>query len=114
MIRRKNTENKPVVRKIDGFVLSPDGDCALSRECFTPGSKRPLKLQWCNQHTLFLSDNGRVFAKSGITFMDSITGTLYRNGRCLSSDVLMLGDVSHRQKKCTGILLKIKGEKNVE
>jgi hypothetical protein len=51
-----------------------------------------------------------VFFKRGITFVDAITGTMYRDGRCVTSDTLELGDVKRNQKGAVEILMAIKGD----
>jgi len=103
--RRKNKK-----RNLDDVVLSNEGDCATSSECWVPGAKKPAKLAWLEWRQLYTSNKNRVLFKRGTTYVDAITGTMYRDGRCLSSDTLELGDVKRDQKGATEILMSIKGD----
>ena len=107
--RRKVTEDrdKKVIRKLDGFLLSDEGDCASSRECFISVGKKSSKQAWCDERELYLSSNGRVYVGSGITFIDAVTGTMFRDGRCLSSDYVTMGNVVRNQKGATAVLMAV-------
>ena len=96
--------------KIDDILLSDEGNCATSSECWPPTAQKAAKLKWLDGRNLYVSDKNRVFFKRGITYCDAITGTLYRDGRCLSSDTLELGNVKRDQKGATEILMAIKGD----
>jgi hypothetical protein len=97
-------------RKIDDILISDEGTCASSSECWPPTAQNAAKRTWLNERSLYVSDKNRVFFKRGITYVDAITGTMYRDGRCLSSDTLELGDVKRNQKGATEILMAIKGD----
>ena len=107
--RRKVTEerDKKTIRKMDGFLLSDEGDCASSRECFISVGKKSSKQAWCDERELYLSDNGRVYVGAGITFIDAVTGTMFRDGRCLSSDYVTMGNVVRDQAGATAILMAV-------
>ena len=108
-MKRKDRRNKSCPQ-IDNILLSDEGNCASSSECWPPTAQRSAKLKWLDERSLYVSDKHRVFFKRGTTFCDAITGTLYRDGRCLSSDTLELGDVKRDQKGAIEILMAIKGE----
>jgi hypothetical protein len=110
MTARRKDRRSPSCLKIDDIVLSDEGACATSSECWPPTAQNAAKLKWLDGRSLYVSDKNRVFFKRGTTFCDAITGTLYRDGRCLSSDTLELGDVKRDQKGATEILMAIKGE----
>ena len=107
--RRKDRRSKGCP-KIDDILLSDEGNCATSSECWPPTAQKAAKMEWLNTRQLYVSKRLRVFFKRGITYCDAITGTLYRDGRCLSSDTLELGDVKRDQKGATEILMAIKGD----
>lgn len=109
MIKRKDRRSSDC-RKIDDILISDEGTCASSSECWPPTAQKAAKREWLNERSLYVSDKHRVFFKRGITFCDAITGMLYRDGRCLSSDTLELGDVKRDQKGATEILMSIKGD----
>ena len=95
---------------MDNIILSDEGDCATSSECWMPSAKTLAKEAWLEWRQLYTSDKNRVFFKRGTTYVDAITGTLYRDGRCITSDTLELGDVKRDQKGATEILMAIKGD----
>ena len=94
----------------DSVQLSNEGTCATSSECWMPTAKQSAKSAWLEWRELYTSDKNRVLFKRGTTYVDAITGTMYRDGRCLSSDTLELGDVKRDQKGATEILMSIKGD----
>lgn len=93
----------------DRVQLSSEATCATSKECWMPSAKKPAKLAWLEGRELYTSDKNRVLFKRGTTYVDAITGTMYRDGRCLSSDTLELGNVKRDQKGAAEILMAIKG-----
>ena len=97
-------------RYLDGFQMSLEGDCAMANQCWMPMSKKDLKQKWLDNNELYTSSNGRIYVKSGITYMDAVTGTLYRNGRCLSSDVLTTGELARDQEGASEILMALKAD----
>jgi len=107
---KRKDRRSPTCRKLDDIVLSDEGDCATSSECWPPTAQKAAKLEWLDSRQLYTSDRRRVFFKRGITFVDAITGTMYRDGRCVTSDTLELGDVKRNQKGATEILMAIKGD----
>ena len=94
----------------DRVQLSSEGTCATSKECWMPSAKKAAKSAWLEGRELYTSDKNRVLFKRGTTYVDAITGTMYRDGRCLSSDTLELGNVNRDQKGAAAILMAIKGE----
>ena len=94
----------------DSVQLSREGTCAISSECWMPSAKKVAKSAWLEWRELYTSDKNRVLFKRGTTYVDAITGTMYRDGRCLSSDTLELGNVKRDQKGAAAILMAIKGE----
>jgi hypothetical protein len=108
-IKRKDRRS-PDCKQIDNILISDEGTCASSIECFPPTAAKAAKLQWLEDRELYLSKRNRVFFKRGITYCDAITGTLYRDERCLTSDTLELGEVKRDQKGATEILMAIKGD----
>jgi hypothetical protein len=108
--REPDPRRRTKKRQMDDIVLSDEGDCATSSECWMPTAQKAAKEAWLEWRQLYTSDTNRVFFKRGITYVDAITGTLYRDGRCLSSDTLELGDVKRNQKGATEILMSIKGD----
>lgn len=94
----------------DSVQLSREGTCATSSECWMPSAKKPAKSAWLEWRELYTSETNRVFFKRGITYVDAITGSLYRNGRCLTSSKLKLGDIKRNQKGGAAILMAIKGD----
>jgi hypothetical protein len=97
-------------RQFDDIVLSDEGDCATSNECFPPTAQKLAKSAWLEWRQLYTSDKNRVFFKRGTTYVDAITGTLYRDGRCITSDTLELGEVTRNQAGAAAILMAIKGD----
>ena len=75
-----------------------------------PSAKTLAKEAWLEWRQLYTSDTNRVFFKRGVTYVDAITGSLYRDGRCLTSSRLKLGDIKRDQKGAAAILMAIKGE----
>jgi hypothetical protein len=99
-------------RMHDNIILSNDGDCAAASECWARPTSNPLsKIAWLEWRELYTSDSGRVLFKRGTTYVDAITGTMYRDGRCLSSNALELGNVKRDQKGGAAILMAMKVEK---
>ena len=94
----------------DSVQLGNEGTCAASSECWMPSAKKIAKMAWLEWRELYTSDKNRVLYKRGTTYVDAITGTLYRDGRCLSSYTLELGEVKRDQKGAAAILMAIKGE----
>jgi len=94
----------------DSVQLSNEGTCATSSECWMPTAQKLAKVAWLEWRQLYTSNKNRVLFKRGTTYVDAITGTMYRDGRCLSSDTLELGDVKRDQKGATEILMSIKGD----
>jgi len=109
MIKRKD-RRRPDSKKIDDILISDEGTCASSSECWPPTAQNAAKMAWLSSRQLYTSNKNRVFFKRGITYVDAITGTMYRDGRCLSSDTLELGDVKRNQKGATEILMAFKGD----
>ena len=110
MTAKRKDRRSPSCRQIDDVLLSDEGDCASSSECWPPTAQNSAKLAWLEWRQLYTSDKNRVLFKRGTTYVDAITGTLYRDGRCLSSDTLELGEVKRNQKGATEILMAIKGD----
>lgn len=94
------------------IARSTDGFCATSKDCFIQASSKAARQRWCDEHDLFLSDDGRVFALVDtaleVYFMDAITGTLYSLGQCHSSDILKRDHFTRDREKATDILMSIK------
>jgi hypothetical protein len=91
--REPDPRRRTKKRQHDNIILSNDGDCAAASECWAPTSKPLSKIAWLEWRELYTSDRGRVLFKRGTTYVDAITGTMYRDGRCLSSNTLELGEV---------------------
>jgi hypothetical protein len=108
--RERDPRSRTKKRQLDDVVLSYEGDCAASSECWMPSAKKPAKEAWLEWRQLYTSDQNRVFFKRGVTYVDAITGSLYRDGRCLTSSKLKLGDIKRNQKGGAAILMAIKGE----
>jgi hypothetical protein len=98
-------------RMHDTVQLSNDGDCAAASECWAQTSNPLSKIAWLEWRELYTSDKGRVLFKRGTTYVDAVTGTMYRDGRCLSSNELKLGNVKRDQKGGAAILMAMKVEK---
>ena len=108
--REPDPRRRTKKRQLDDILISDEGTCASSSECWPPTAQRLAKMAWLEWRQLYTSNKNRVFFKRGITYCDAITGTLYRDGRCLSSDTLELGEVKRDQKGATEILMAIKGD----
>ena len=111
LVTKKQVLQKPPKRRageLDGFPLSLDGDCAKTSQCFSTVSKPRAKREWIAEHELYLSTTERVFIRSGETYMDAVTGTLYADGRCLTSDRLTLGTLTKDQAAAAEVLMEIK------
>ena len=108
--REPDPRRRTTRRQLDNIILSDEGDCATSSECWMPSAKKLAKEAWLEWRQLYTSDTNRVFFKRGITYVDAITGSLYRDGRCLTSSKLKLGDIKRNQKGGAAILMAIKGE----
>jgi hypothetical protein len=110
--REPDPRRRTKKRQMDDIVLSDEGDCATSSECWMASAKKPAKLAWLEWRQLYTSETNRVFFKRGVTYVDAITGSLYRDGRCLTSSRLKLGEIKRNQKGGAAILMAIKGDKN--
>ena len=108
--REPDPRRRTTRRQLDNIILSDEGDCATSSECWMPSAKKLAKEAWLEWRQLYTSDTNRVFFKRGVTYVDAITGSLYRDGRCLTSSKLKLGDIKRNQKGAAAILMAIKGE----
>ena len=109
--REPDPRRRTKKRQHDNIILSNDGDCAAASECWAPTSNPLSKIAWLEWRELYTSDRGRVLFKRGTTYVDAITGTMYRDGRCLSSNTLELGNVKRDQKGGAAILMAMKVEK---
>jgi hypothetical protein len=93
------------------LVISDHGSYAIARECFHTSGKKEAKLKWINERKLCVSDSGRVFCDHKPNFyMDAITGSLYKNGKCLGSPNLTVSGLTENQGRATSILLSLKAE----
>ena len=108
--REPDPRRRTKKRQLDDIVLSDEGDCATSSECWMPNAKRAAKFAWLEWRQLYTSETNRVFFKRGVTYVDAITGSLYRDGLCLTSSRLKLGEIKRNQKGGAAILMAIKGE----
>jgi hypothetical protein len=109
--REPDPRRRTKKRQHDNIILSNDGDCATASECWAQTSNPLSKIAWLEWRELYTSDRGRVLFKRGTTYVDAVTGTMYRDGRCLSSNTLELGNVKRDQKGGAAILMEMKVEK---
>jgi len=108
--REPDPRRRTKKRQLDDIVLSDEGDCATSSECWMPSAKKAAKEAWLEWRQLYTSNQNRVFFKRGVTFVDAITGSLYRDGRCLTASRLKVGEIKRNQKGAAAILMAIKGD----
>ncbi|MCR4297522.1 MAG: hypothetical protein NUV75_02030 [Gallionella sp.] len=93
------------------LVISDHGSYAIARECFNAGATRASKAKWIKEHKLCVSSNGRVFCDHQPNFyMDAITGSLYKDGKCLGSSNLFLTGITEDHKRAVSILMSLKAE----
>lgn len=90
------------------ITISETANCANENHCFKIGAKPEVKRAWIDRHELHVNAFGDVFtpvtAFDGAHFMDCITGSLYRNGRCLTSETLRTGLLTQDNKAGAKIL----------
>ena len=81
---------------------------ARERDCYTPTGQRASREAWISEHTLYLDENGRVYTDVLLDgeplIMDARTGSLYRDGQCLSSSRLRLGELTENHELACQIL----------
>lgn len=82
--------------------MGSSGDCATSLDCFPIQARSPAKRAWIGDGKIMLAtlSNGeqrhvmkvmyRRRSGQGSALMDCVTGTMYKDGRCLTSDVLTI------------------------
>lgn len=82
-----------------------------------PSSLKKFREEWIRRHELYLDSGGRVYTPvqlGGETLiMDATTGQLYRDGACLTSSRLTLGELRRDQEGAAKKLRSIFGDKNV-
>ena len=90
--------------------FSPGEGYAETKHCYVPTGKLKARREWCERHNLYLDDQNRVFAlvdtPRGQHYMDAITGSMYRDGRCLSGPLSVSGLV--QTAKAARVLLGMK------
>lgn len=88
--------------------LADNCDAAKQKYCYVPTMQKSLRDAWLSSHELFLDEIGRVYTPVSLhgnpVIMDAMTGSLYRDGQCLSSSRLQLGKLTKNQEKACQIL----------
>lgn len=97
--------------------VGSSGDCAAGLDCFPIQARNPAKRSWIGDGKVFLAtlNNGeqrhvmkvmyRRRSGQGTALMDCVTGTMYKDGRCLTSDVLTIVSVDETDHS-NGLLSK--------
>jgi len=93
--------------------LSIHAKCAVASECYSAVMPKASRKEWIGQRDLHVDGDGRVFVMLGLpkhkAFMDAITGSLYKNGGCLTSDALKLRKPKRNQLRASQILMGMAG-----
>lgn len=82
--------------------------CADASNCFPSWQVKRLKAEWLKNHTLLrgITNEGNIIVTPVVIatdhykrsyLMDAITGTLYKNGKCMTSDYLELLSVENEE-----------------
>jgi hypothetical protein len=91
--------------------LADNCDAAKEKYCYMPTSKRKFREEWIAEHTLYLDETGRVYTDVLLhgepAIMDAMTGSLYRDGKCLSSSRLHLRILTENREEATEVLRKM-------
>jgi hypothetical protein len=101
--------SQPVVHLAD--------NCNASKEkyCYTPTSHRTFREAWLASHELFIDEKGRVYTDVLLNgepaIMDAMTGSLYRDGKCLSSSRLQLGNLTENREEAEKVLREMRNVK---
>jgi hypothetical protein len=98
------------------IVLSELAPCAGAGFCFPVGGKKLAKDTWIRNADLSISQDGRVFTKAtdrnGRRYtMDAVTGTLYLDGGCMTSDRLMVRGLVKDTDRAVAVLMAMKVER---
>ena len=98
------------------ITMSDNYRCAAEKSCFSPNSQRHTKTAWAKSHLLSVDRYGTVYARvfnddEELFDMDCITGSLYQDGKCLSSDSLKAVGIHHDQQLGIEILMGKKAQK---
>ena len=103
------TMSQPVVRVAENCYA------ARERDCYTPTSQRTFREAWLASHELFIDENGRVYTDVLLDeeplIMDAMTGSLYRDGQCLSSSRLQLGNLTENREEAEKVLREMRNVK---
>lgn len=97
-------------------TVSDFADCAVERNCFSVTAKNNKKMEWIDTHNPMVDENGRVFinvvaSKKGVLtecIMDAVTGSLYKDGVCLSNPFMRLGKLKQDKAAATKFLMSLK------
>lgn len=88
--------------------LAENCDAAKEKYCYVPTTQKYLRDAWLSSHKLFIDECGRVYTDVLLNgkplIMDAKTGSLYRDGQCLSSSRLKLGKLIKNYEKACQIL----------
>ena len=90
--------------------------CADSSSCFPAWQVKRLKVDWLKNHSLLrgITNEGEIVLTPVVIatdyyqthyLMDAITGTLYKNGKCMTSDHLELLSVAEEKNLDKELLL---------
>lgn len=88
--------------------LADNCNAAKEKYCYVPTMQKSFRDAWLSSHELFLDEIGRVYTKVTLhgetLIMDARTGSLYRDGQCLSSSKLQLGELTENHELACQIL----------
>lgn len=82
----------------------------MACECFRVMGGKHTKREFVAKHDLYMS-RGRAFARviadGKECYMDAVTGSLYKFGKCLTSDVLTLGSLKKDHDGAVKFLMSV-------